>query len=297
MFLVAALLAAAARVEGQGGGWPPAISDNSFLVEEAYNQEPGTVQWILQPQYVRGGNFWAISFTNEWPVPRRQKHQLSYTALYSTAGDRTDAGWGDVALNYRYQALDGGERGWWFAPRLTTFLPTGNWRKGLGNGVPGLQVEAPFSRRVTRDLAVHLNAGATVYPEARAFAAPAVESRATAWGLSEGASVIWLAAPQLNFLVEVVASQFRLPAAGDTTVQVNVAIVNPGVRRAFNFAKGQLVLGAGIPIGLTRSSPDPGLLFYLSVGSAGLETPPLKFAPRPVRCSVRRRPTSSPDYA
>src|SRR5206468_7864303 len=58
------------------------IEDNSFLIEEAYNQEPGVVQHIFQAVYSndprqRG---WAFAFTQEWPI-YGQDHQFSYTIL------------------------------------------------------------------------------------------------------------------------------------------------------------------------------------------------------------------------
>src|SRR5437879_970733 len=87
------------------------IMDNSFLVEEAYNQEVGVVQHILTGLY--GVNKVGsperrtldLSFTQEWPV-FSQTHQFSYTVPYGFATDRGQAssGVGDVLLNYRYQA-------------------------------------------------------------------------------------------------------------------------------------------------------------------------------------------------
>src|ERR1043166_1623725 len=56
------------------------IEDNSFLIEEAYNQEPGVVQHIFNAIYVNDpkNRGWTFSFTQEWPV-FGQEHQLSYT--------------------------------------------------------------------------------------------------------------------------------------------------------------------------------------------------------------------------
>src|SRR5205823_11660166 len=73
------LLAVASTPTGaQGQAAPPSISDNSFLMEEAYNQEPGVVQHISAFQLFRGADSWAYSFTQEWPLFGRT-HQLSYT--------------------------------------------------------------------------------------------------------------------------------------------------------------------------------------------------------------------------
>src|ERR1044072_3548770 len=54
------------------------IKDNSFLIEEDYNQEAGVVQHISTFARPSSGGGWAFSFTQEWPV-RSMKHQFSYT--------------------------------------------------------------------------------------------------------------------------------------------------------------------------------------------------------------------------
>src|SRR3954466_6736869 len=86
------------------------IQDNSFFIEEAYNQEPGVVQHIMNIVYAvdrRAGpdeREWAFIFTQEWPA-FSQTHQLSYTIpyLFIDDGDSRD-GLGDIILNYRFQA-------------------------------------------------------------------------------------------------------------------------------------------------------------------------------------------------
>ena len=54
------------------------IQDNSFLIEEAYNQDPGVVQHIQTFSRATRGGDWLYTFTQEWPAPNL-KHQLSYT--------------------------------------------------------------------------------------------------------------------------------------------------------------------------------------------------------------------------
>ena len=58
---------------------PFKIEDNSFLVEEAFNQEAGIFQNIFGA--ARVGGKWATAFTQEWPVVS-QTHQLSYTVAF-----------------------------------------------------------------------------------------------------------------------------------------------------------------------------------------------------------------------
>src|SRR5258706_9285357 len=77
------------------------IHDNSFLIEEAYNQEEGVVQHINTFQRFRNSGDWVYTFTQEWPVGGLT-HQFSYTVPVVRPGDG-HAGVGDVALNSRYQ--------------------------------------------------------------------------------------------------------------------------------------------------------------------------------------------------
>src|SRR5262249_17867665 len=124
------------------------IQDNSFLVEEAYNQEPGVVQHILNVpiNFINGSREVTPSFTQEWPV-FSQMHQFSYTIPRAfTEGDN---GMEDMHLNYRLQALT--EDGFTpaFAPRLSLVLPTGDRDKGLGVGGVGYETNLPFSKIVS----------------------------------------------------------------------------------------------------------------------------------------------------
>ncbi len=71
---------------------PSAIQDNSFLIEEAYNQEAGVVQHISTFTRLRGGD-WVYTFTQEFPVASL-KHQLSYTFVAQKTGTAPDDGKG-----------------------------------------------------------------------------------------------------------------------------------------------------------------------------------------------------------
>ncbi len=71
----------------------PPIQDNSFLVEEAYNQEPGVVQTIQTYTRLAGTGDWAYSLTQEWPVPDI-RNQLSVSSAPSEALHLTCGGIG-----------------------------------------------------------------------------------------------------------------------------------------------------------------------------------------------------------
>jgi hypothetical protein len=120
------------------------IQDNSFFIEEAYNQEPGVVQHIfnLAIDFTNGSREIAPSFTQEWPV-FSQTHQFSYTIPYLFTED--DNGMEDMRLNYRLQAFMEDKYTPAFAPRLSLVLPTGDRDKGFGAGVVGYEFDCQLS--------------------------------------------------------------------------------------------------------------------------------------------------------
>ena len=142
-----------------------AIEDNSFFVEEAYNQEAGVIQHILTANYLRAdGGSVASSFTQEWPV-FGQVDQFSVTIPYSLSRGAHASGIGDILLNYRYQ-LSGHDDVVTMAPRLSIVLPTGDASKGLGMNALGVQCNLPVSKRMSERFVAHANAGATLFPSA-----------------------------------------------------------------------------------------------------------------------------------
>lgn len=188
---------------------PAPIEDNSFLLEEAYNQERGVVQHINT--LLRSGRSWAYSFTQEWPLGG-QRHQGSYTVPIG------DGGLGDVALNYRNQVSSGARVA--VAPRVSLILPR--------RGAVGLQANLPVSVLVLPQLVTHWNAGVTLMPAA---AEPLYNA---------GASAIWLVRPMVNVMLEL---------AWTGTAQSGDLIVNPGLRWAHNLGRLQVVPGISFPDG------------------------------------------------
>ncbi len=241
---------------------PAPIADNSFLVEEAYNQEWGVVQHISSFTRFWQGRDWAFTFTQEWPVNRAPRHQLSYTLVAERPGAGGSGGFGDVALNYRYQLLGGGDATVAFSPRFSVLLPTGNSSRGRGAGGVGFQTNLPFSIRTGKRLVTHWNAGATFVPSARNEAG----ERAFAAGYNLGQSFVWLAHPRFNVLLETVWHSMDSVVAPDTTVRENSLLISPGIRWAHNLPGGlQIVPGVAVPIGAGPSRGETGIIFYLSL--------------------------------
>lgn len=241
----------------------PTIQDNSFLVEEAYNQEFGVVQHIQNFERLWNSKDWVYAFTQEWPVDARPRHQLSYTLIALHSGDqpRSGGGFGDILLNYRYQALGNGESKVAFSPRLSLILPTGNYRLGRGAGGTGVQFSLPLSIVVTRKLVTHWNAGGTIIPNARNTAG---ETAAT-HGYNFGQSFVWLARPRFNVLLETIFNRTQQVIAPKTTQWNSDVLLSPGIRWAYNFKNGlQIVPGIGVPLGVGASSGEKGVFLYLS---------------------------------
>jgi hypothetical protein len=230
------------------------IEDNSFLIEEAYNQEAGVIQHISSFQYMRSHK-WLYTFTDEWPVPR-EKHQLSITIPVLNNGE---TGLGDIALNYRYQAFL--LRRFAFSPRFSLLLPTGVWKKELGLGVPGYQLSLPFSYLLSTKIVTHYNLGVTYTPNGKNEDGSKFDLITYNYGLS----IILLLKKNFNFMIEAVGYSAYKKANNTRTQILNGFLISPGLRYAINFKSGlQIVPGLALPIGLGSSKEASGFFAYLS---------------------------------
>ena len=218
---------------------PEHIADNSFLIEEAYNQEAGVVQHISNFVHEEAGDSWLYVFTQEWPLGGI-RHQLSYTVpLVSPEG--FGAGLGDILVNYRYQAVGDGQSSLHVAPRLSLVLPTGSEDNGRGSGAVGMQGNLPVSYEVHNAVEVHFNTGFVLDGESGAFDARL------------GASGVLRVHPRFNVLLET--------AWGSDE---DIVFLNPGVRWAIDAGSLQIVPGLAYPIALTSGASDAFFL-YLSL--------------------------------
>lgn len=235
------------------------IQDNSFFIEEAYNQEAGVVQHILSitgsvsRHAGPGDKEWSPVFTQEWPIGS-QTHQFSYTVpyLFMETGGQSREGIGDVLINYRFQAFTETSTRPAFAPRFSLILPTGDEERDLGNGVFGYQFNLPVSKIVSDRWTLHANAGLTFLPGVQGN---------DLINYNLGGSAIVAVYRDLNLMLECVANLDEEPG-GDRASSV---ILSPGLRYAFNFKNdAQLVVGLAAPIGLSSAAPDYGVMLYFS---------------------------------
>ncbi|MEW5799338.1 MAG: transporter [Bacteroidota bacterium] len=222
-----------------------AIEDNSFFIEEAYNQEEGVVQHIFTGSGVSDALFTEANFTQEWPA-FGQTHQVSITIpyLYSSTLD----GIGDFLLNYRYQLTN--ENGLAVSPRFSLIIPTGDDAKGLGDGVVGVQLNLPVSKRWHDEFITHFNAGLTMLPNVYNGT-----RRETQTEYFLGASGIYLANKNFNLMAEIL---YTVQNGSDEL------IFNPGVRFAIDIGNLQIVPGLAFPIIYTSGRQESGMFLYLS---------------------------------
>jgi hypothetical protein len=231
------------------------ITDNSFLVEEAFNQDPGVVQNIFGFQRVAAGT-WQFTFTQEWPAPGT-RHQLSYTIPVQALDGAS--GMGDVLINYRLQVLEEGPGRPAFAPRVSAILPSGSAEAGAGTH--GVQVNLPLSKR--RGVWYFHGNGGVTWQRTRndvSLVSPAAAG-----------SVIYRARQMLNLMLESVV----VGAAGEVTPAVPggkvfsrrtlATTLSPGIRGGWNVADDkQIVLGAAVPTTWSGGGSDSALFLYFS---------------------------------
>ncbi len=262
----------------EGDGEEVEMKDNSFLVEEAYNQEKGICQHIFNwmPSWDvdhgirrRSSDF---LFSQEWAL-FSQKHQVSYSIPILRFTDQVPGGpifesegVGDIMLNYRYQLLGGSGQELSCSPRFSLILPSGDENQGLGTGQVGYQINLPVSKE-TDHWCFHFNAGATHVPGVTAGVDPQWELPGQPLtGYNLGGSIIYKVKPVCHVLLETVAYwDEELTSEGQKNQALQVQ-VSPGVRWApFTKNDTQWVLGVAAPIGVTRDAPDFSLFFYLSL--------------------------------
>jgi hypothetical protein len=246
------------------------IEDNSFLIEEAYNQEPGVVQHVFSAHYINDSRRrgWEFSFTQEWPV-FSQNHQFSYTIpSYRLVenGDRQN-GLGDVLLSYRYQLLEEEETKPALAPRFSLILPSGSRKRGTGHGVVGYELGLPLSKKVTGQFALHANFGLTYLPDARApLGSGGLSSEHSLISYNLGASAVYAVLPRVHLMLEWLGDFEESIDDNGKQQRSFMPVLSPGLRAAIvDRPMLQIIAGAAAPIGLTRKAENYGAFLYLSI--------------------------------
>lgn len=242
------------------------VKDNSFLLEEAYNQEAGVVQFIQGYQYLDPSKEWGYAFTSEIPI-KDETHQFSFAVpvVNKKEGPGKDKSQiGDVLLNYRYQLLN--TELLTMAPRVSLVLPTGDYKKEAGSGVLGLQFNQAVSIAVNEQWTNHWNAGFTYLPEAKNSSG----DTANLVGFNFGTSIIYNYTPKFNFLCEFVYNSSEAVTGPDAKEASSSYYVIPGIRGAFDVGQETEVvpgIGALLGVGPSAEAHETGVFLYLSVES------------------------------
>jgi len=261
---VMAWAAAAAAQQPAGATRPFEILDNSFLVEEAYNQESKIFQNIFG--FVRSdAGDWSASFTQEWPAPG-VRHQLSYTLVFDN--DTGPGGLGDLAMNYRYQLRTGENGGTAVSPRVSLLLRPSRSDSGDA-GHAGIELNFPVSHQYG-DMYLHGNAGVRIYPSVDTGASrssddtsPAPRHVSLVSPFLAG-SIILRVRPMLNLMLESVAIFGESIVEGSATSRETTLILSPGSRFGWNIGDQQVVLGVAVPFQHGGGQTSTGLLGYAS---------------------------------
>ncbi len=248
------------------------IQDDSFLIEEAYNQEANVIQHIFTAAYNNDSRQrgWTFNFTQEWPV-FSQDHQLSYSVPTYHFIDGSDRiyGVGDILINYRYQALYEDDSKPAFAPRFSLILPTGSRRRGTGDNVVGYQWNLPFSKKLGSRFAAHANFGLTYLPHVHALLDGPTRQLSPPRSLvsyNVGASAIYALYPRFHLMLEWVGDYEESINDAGRSARAFKPTLSPGFRTAVvNEEKLQIVVGAAMPVGLSHKADNHGAFLYFSV--------------------------------
>lgn len=249
------------------------LEDNSFLLEEAFNQEMGVIQHISTVTLDKV-DFQTLqcSYTQEIPLTHRT-HQLNISLNYMMMpdqrfSDRPTNGFGDFYVSYRPLLFD--ENDWlMLIPRFTLIIPTGDASRRLGYGAWGAQVNLAVTKRISDRTVAHVNAGLTQFFKFDHYEYIGDRSALTAERnvlfKNLGYSFVWHATNRVNFMFEhVVNMNADIDDNGFLFAQ-NTQVINPAIRYCIDRAHLQVVPGIGFPLTIARGEPiQRGIFFYLS---------------------------------
>lgn len=234
------------------------VEDNSFLVEEAYNQEPGVVQFIQSFQKNRLGRDWDYLFVNEIPVPN-ETHQFSYEIPVANRSAVEKTKIADVKLNYRQEFLH--NETFVATGRLSATLPTGDYKNDFGAGAPGYELSLITSMTLNKKWVQHWNVGMGMTPGAKNSSDEKADLQSYFFGVSN----VYLFTDSLNFMLEVVGRVESEVVGPKTAAFTDSFTISPSVRYGIDVADWQIVPGFAIPTDVKGDHQESGFLAYLSV--------------------------------
>jgi hypothetical protein len=251
LFSVAASEAQPPTVPSQPTAASAGILDNSFLVEETFNQDPGVVQTTFS--WVRSGDSgWRSTVAQDWPL-LVHRHQFSWALPWSGGGIPLRTG--QVVVSYRYQFADLGEHRPAVAARISAVLP----RDRPGEDHLGLQAAVPMTI-AWRRFHVHANAGVT-WTQQRHNEGPGAVRLASPY---MAASTVWPTESMFQLMLEdIVEFEASLDDSGGRRRRTSMTL-SPGLRGGWNIGRNQLVVGTALPVDVSAEDRSVSLLGYVS---------------------------------
>lgn len=234
------------------------VVDNSFFLEEAYQQPAGVYQFIQTFQTFEKGGGYNYAFAAEIPITDLI-HQFSITTARARE-DGLQSSTGDTTLNYRYQPYN--RDGKLVTERFGLIVPTGSVKQKTSNGVYGFEFMQAATIIFSDRWANHWNLGMNLYPRAKFTD---TTKRTTLTEVKAGTSWVYFFKDDLNFMLELFfqTSQTLVDDKQETSFAF---ILSPGVRfgKSYNWKEMEVVPGIGFPVQFEESETDLGMLVYLS---------------------------------
>lgn len=237
------------------------IEDNSFLLEEAFNQEWGVYQFIQKYQTFNKAGTYDYAFENEIPITDKE-FQFSYEIPVAQAEDGRPGYIGDMSLSYRWQPLN--KDGFLISERFGLIVPTGNVKKDAGNGVYGFEFMQAATLTINEKWMNHWNFGFSMLPNAKVNNIP---KRRTITSASAGSSLIYRWHENFNLMFEaLLESGQSIQQDGSKTAETSLTL-NPGFRWAWDYEwkDTQIVPGVSFPTEVLGDKVENGVLVYLSI--------------------------------
>ncbi|MFN4946854.1 MAG: hypothetical protein ACOVOF_11070 [Chryseotalea sp.] len=241
------------------------IEDNSFLIDEAFNQEKGINQYSavfsIQPDEL------TLQYTLEMPVAHN-RHQVSICIPYSISRSSQLAyhGVNDVSLAYQYSLTNKDDR-FLLTPGFSVQIPTGDTQLNNLTGFTGINSFVAISKRVSNKLVLHGNARIGYHKKIKSVVQNTDDQQRILSFRSQtaGVSFVWLTAQRFNLLIENVFIR-DVGKIQQGNYQTATHILNPGFRTSFHTKSTQFVFGTSCPTRFsTKSKPEMSLLFYVSI--------------------------------
>jgi hypothetical protein len=232
---------------------PMSIEDNSFLLEEAFNQTPGVIQCTAINHIKRGVA--ELNFECEMPM-KGELHQLSVSVPAKVF--QSTVGLEDIMISYR--PLVFGRHRWVMAtPRLSVILPSGKASRGFGNGLWGIECNVALTKQLSRRLISHVNLRSSSFLKNLMH-----ESQQNRFHYqSAGTSLIFAAAKGFDLMAEVTTSN---EGPGFSRASSWNFIGNPGFRFCLKINEFLVVPGISTPLALLSGRPTLSqVLFYISI--------------------------------